>query len=761
VKNKFVSMWVAFAVTAIAGSMQVASAQTEPAAKASSGNDALQEVIVTAQRRQEDLQKVPIAVTSLSIQDLAGSNINSVQDVATLVSGFIGPGDNGMQSPHLRGIGSQVGSPGIENSVALYVDGTYIGATTPALFGLSYVQQVDVLKGPQGTLFGRNTTGGLVQITTWDPSGKAEAEGEIGYANYSKVSGSAYFNAPLSSDVSTNLAIAASDQGNGWGTNKLSGKDVYRTDLNLTARNKWKIRFGDATELKIVADYEKINETGTFAYRPETGLTTYVGPPPFLLPPGSLPPPGTYYTSTLTGWDVNSNSDQESNTKAYGLSARLSHDFGYATLSNALAYRRSQFDLLHFDADKTPLDYFTVDWYNDNKQVTDELQLVSNGSGRVNWTLGAFFYHAVDDTHQFINWGALAPVLPGPPITPPIGQLLLVETKDAITSESYAGYAQADFKIASATTLTAGLRYSHDSHELAGYSNTTGTGGFFPAPPASDSFSKSAVSARLALSQQLSADAMIYASFNHGVKAGGYNPVVVDNAPYDDEKLDTFELGSKLTFLDNRARLNLAGFYNKYKNIQVQKFQAGGPPLIYNGPAAKSYGVDVDFELRPVANFKVRGTLESLHSEFTDFPLADILIPQVFGVPGNTLTAGFIDTQGSATGNPLPDAPKFTASLVPTWTIPAGQSSYELSATWSYNSGFTTTPGMEIEQPAFNLLGASLQFIGPEKRYYVKLWGSNLTNKEVAMNLTLSSNGTYVGLLAPRTFGITLGRSFL
>ena len=112
------------------------------------------------------------------------------------MSGFIGPGDNGMQSPHLRGIGSQVGSPGIENSVALYVDGTYIGATTPALLGLSYVQQVEVLKGPQGTLFGRNTTGGLLQITTWDPSDKAEAEGELGYANYNTFSGSAYFNAP-------------------------------------------------------------------------------------------------------------------------------------------------------------------------------------------------------------------------------------------------------------------------------------------------------------------------------------------------------------------------------------------------------------------------------------------------------------------------------------------------------------------------------------------------------------------------------------
>jgi iron complex outermembrane receptor protein len=754
VKIKSVFVLVAFAAACVAGSLQMASAQTA-SASVNSGNDALEEVIVNAQRRQEDLQSVPIAVTSLSIQDMSASNVKSVQDVATLVSGFIGPGDNGMQSPHLRGIGSQVGSPGIENSVALYVDGTYIGATTPALYGLNYVQQVDVLKGPQGTLFGRNTTGGLVQITTWNPSDKPEAQGELGYANYNKIIGTAYFNAPLSSNVSTNLAIAASRQGDGWGKNLLSGKDVYRTDLNLTLRNKWNVRFGDATELKIVADYEKINETGTFAYRPETGSTVSVSPGflPFLLP-------GTTYTSTVSGWDVNSNSDQKNHTEAYGISGHLSHDFGFATLSDALAFRRSKFDLLGFDAEKTPLDYFTIDWHNDNKQVTNELQLASNATGRLNWTVGAFFYHAVDDTFQPLNWGALAPVLPGPPITPPIGQLQLVVLTDSIVTESYAGYGQADFKIASATTLTAGVRFSHDSHHITGHSDTTGTGGFFPGPPIDDSFSKSSTAARLALSQQLSADAMIYASYNRGVKAGGFNPVVVDNVPYTDEQLDTVEAGSKLTFLDNRARLNLAGFYNKYKNIQVQKFQPAGPPIIYNGPEAKSYGVDVDLELRPVSALKIRGTLEALHSEFTKFDQADICTPRTLPGPP-PVTAGYTCAPGSATGNALPDAPKFTASLAPTYEIPVSYGSYELSGTWSYSSGFTTTPGMELKQPSYNLLAASLQFIGPDKRYYIKLWGSNLSNEQVAMNLTLSSTGNVVGLLAPRTFGITVGRSFL
>jgi iron complex outermembrane recepter protein len=721
----------------LVGTIGVAGAQTAPISVSTDSN-VLEEVVVTAQRREESLQRVPIAVTAISTEDLAASNINSVQDLATLVSGFIGPGDNGMQSPHLRGIGSQVGSPGIENSVALYVDGVYIGATSPALLSLNDVQQVAVLKGPQGTLFGRNTTGGLIQITTRNPSSTPAAEVELGYANFDTSSGSAYINVPVNSSISTNLAVQASNQGEGWGKNLFTGRQDYRTDLNLALRNKWNFQLGDATGLLLIADYEQRDETGTFAYRPVTGSTVAVGFPP------------TTFTSTVSGWNVDTNTNQKDKTEAYGLSGLLSHDFGFATLNDTVAFRHTVFDLLDFDGDKTPLDYFTVNWYTANKQWTDELQLVSEGSGPLTWTAGVFYYHAEDDTFQPITWGTLAPVIP--PFVAPIGQLERVALTDSILTQSIAGYVQSDYKILPATTLTTGFRYSHDNHGIDGHNDTTGSGGFFPGAPVVDSFSKNAETWRLALAQQLSRDAMVYASYNRGVKAGGYNPVVVSNAPYQNEQLDTYEAGSKLTFLEDRARLNLAAFYNKYKDIQVQQFQAAGPPIIYNGPAAKSYGLDVDFELQPISALKIRGTLEGLHSEFTSFPSADILIPNPAG--------GYIDTTGSATGNRLPDAPKFTASLAPTYTIPVSYGSYALSATWSYSDGFTTTPGMELSQSPYNLVGTTLQFNAPNDRYFVRLWGSNLGNRQVAMNLTLNSTGTIVGLLAPRTFGGTVGIRF-
>jgi iron complex outermembrane receptor protein len=155
------------------------------------------EIIVTANKRAENIQDVPITITAVSGEALADSGVKSLQDLTTLVSGYVGPGDIGFQSPHLRGVGSQVSSPGLENSVALYVDGIYIGATSPALLRLNNVAQIEVLKGPQGTLFGRNTTGGLVHVQTRNPSQDFEASLEGGYANYETVNGAGYLNVPL------------------------------------------------------------------------------------------------------------------------------------------------------------------------------------------------------------------------------------------------------------------------------------------------------------------------------------------------------------------------------------------------------------------------------------------------------------------------------------------------------------------------------------------------------------------------------------
>src|SRR5882757_234748 len=215
----------------------------------------LEEIVVTAQRRAENTQYVPLTVAAISANALSSVNATTLQDVALLVSGFQGPGSSDRTEPHLRGIGTQYGSPGNESAVAFYIDDIYITDLNNALLQLNDIDQVEVLKGPQGTLFGRNTTGGLISITTRTPGSKLEAQAQGGYANFDTASGSLYLAGPLTDRIGANLSVVDSHQGDGYGTNLADGHTAYKTDHD----------FGFATLSNIsgyrknVQDYSKLD----------------------------------------------------------------------------------------------------------------------------------------------------------------------------------------------------------------------------------------------------------------------------------------------------------------------------------------------------------------------------------------------------------------------------------------------------------------------------------------------------------------------
>jgi len=731
----------ALAATCVTGALRAEPATTDKS------SDMLVDIIVTAQRRAENLEDVPITVSAVDKDGLAAANVTTLQGLSNIVSGYTGPGDIAFTSPHIRGVGSQVGSPGLENSVALYVDGIYIGATSPALLKLSDVEQIEVLKGPQGTLFGRNTTGGLVQVQTRNPNQTPELDLEVGYANYQTVSGTTYINMPVTDNISTNLAISSTGAGEGWGTNEATGNPTYKLNSELLARNKWNIDLGSGNNLMLMADYEYHNDLGFFDFRPIVG--TVVAPT---------------YTSTVSGWNANT-SDTHDLSEAWGLTGRLTHDFDFATLSNTLAYRDTRFDIVNFVGDRSapPYDDDHFYWYTQDKQWTDELQLASKGNSKLNWTTGLFYYHAVDYNHQPITAGAL-----GADDAP----FLSASTDSKITTSSIAPYLQGDYEILTGTTLTAGARYSFDDHSMTGTFVNSGLpigpgGAFINIVPNSvetlPSFRNSSLSARLSLTHKFTSDAMAYISYNKGTKSGGFNPVQINNAPFQDEKLNAYELGTKLRFLDRRIAVNLSGFYYDYKNIQVEAF-LGGPPTVYNGPSAKLYGVDADLIVEMTRDFTVIANLEGLHSEFGDFPRAQFLgacdaahvapplsCPQGPGVGNYSYFA-------NAKGNSVPLAPDFTASLVPTYKFHLATSgTLELAANYHYNSGYFFSVGHEFSQKSYSLVGASLQYTTEDEKHYVRLWGANLGNTQVYGSGSIQTDSTSVSINAPRTYGVLVG----
>lgn len=696
------------------------------------------EIIVTANKRAENIQDVPIAISAVGAKALENSNVKSLQDLTTVVSGYVGPGDLAFQSPHIRGVGSQISSPGNENSVALYVDGVYIGATSPALLRLSSVERVEVLKGPQGTLFGRNTTGGLVHVITRDPGRDFEFSGELGYARFDTVSGSAYLNAPFGEHVATNLAVQASGAGKGWGVNLATGNPTYKLNSEVSVRNKWEFGLGEKTKLVLAGDFESHIDSNYFINRSLVGTK---------IAPG--------YTSTVTGWDANSASDVRVESNAWGLSGRLEFDLDFATLSSITAYRKTKFNLLNFTANVAPPGFDDVHffWNTQNRQFTEELQLTSNGNGPLKWTIGAFYYNATDINHQ--------PGVPGP-AGPPFSFV----TDSDIKTKSIAVYGQASFEITPQTTLTGGLRYSNDRHAVSGtFIHTPAFFSFLDATSTLQPFSHDSISIRASLSQKLSDDAMIYASYNRGTKSGGFNPVQINNPPYGDEKLDAYEVGTKLTFMDGAGRLNLAGFYYKYKNIQVQSFRIPGPPTIFNASSAELYGLDADLELRPTSALTINATMNYTHSAFGSFPNAEFYAPcdlahigQGNCSPANAaIGAGYYIFLADAKGNSLPLAPGFTGSIAMNYEVPTRIGKVNLNGTYSYNGGFFTTPGHELHQDAFSRLGASIQLTTNDDRYFFRIWGANLTNSQDASRLNQLTSGPIIGLNAPRTYGITIG----
>src|ERR1700728_1032670 len=214
-------------------------------AQAQAGGDStdqqLAEIVVTAQRRSENLQNVPIAVTALTSADLQSSGVNSTLDLPLLTPGLVAAQSAGNVTPHIRGVGTSAFGAGLENSVATYVDGVYIANAPSSVMQLDNVSEVEVLKGPQGTLFGRNATGGLIQITTKDPETTFSGHFQAGYANYQTSNAVGYVTGGLTDAVAADLSVAAQFQRQGWGRNYFNGEDAYRDDRNLAFRNKWLI----------------------------------------------------------------------------------------------------------------------------------------------------------------------------------------------------------------------------------------------------------------------------------------------------------------------------------------------------------------------------------------------------------------------------------------------------------------------------------------------------------------------------------------
>lgn len=704
------------------------------------GVGSLEEIVVTAQKRSENLQVVPLAVSAVTSEQLASSGVGGTADLKVAIPSVNVAVSNGYVVPFIRGLGSRATGPGTESSVSIYVDNVYIGAQSGGLLNFNNVERVEVLKGPQGTLFGRNATGGLISIVTRDPTEAFSGDSHVSYGDYDTVNGDLYLAGGVAPNVRASVAAYGRRQGEGYGTNFFNGEDVYKVNHDYGVQTKWVFDLPADWELRLAADYTNLRSSMN-AQRLALGKT--------------LPPPlGPNYGGSA--WDTMLSVQPNLETVAKGASIRLNGPlFGnFADFQSITAFRRTHYQN-HFDIDLSAVEGRSIFINQPDEQFSQEFQVLSGTSSPFQWVGGLFYYHSdgkFDPTQVTLN-GVTRP-----------GAFQHSATYGRQKVESVAPYVQSTFDVFADTHLTLGARWTYEKREQDGEQKLIAPTG---AQLGNSAFIEQSLTAkkptwRVALDHQFTPDVMAYVSYNRGFKSGGANASSVTAKMYLPESLDAYEVGAKTMFLDRRMRLNGAVFYYEYKDIQVQRI-VEGTLSIFNGAKARTYGAELELEAQVTDAFRLTSSVTLLDTEFEDFPDAVINLPNPEG--------GYRQIFGSVKGNNLPMAPDAVFNLAGTYTINVGDNKLILNGGYYHNTGYFGEPDNVAEQDAFDLINASIEYRFAQDRYSVALWGKNLADEDISTypsSIATGGNSVFGGSRSvvrdnyepPRTYGITFGVTF-
>jgi iron complex outermembrane receptor protein len=726
------------------------------------------EIIVTAQKREQSLQDVPIAIAAVSTEALSNANITSTNDLATVVPSLNVTRTTEAVNFTLRGIGTQGGSTGQDSAIATFVDGVYIPSMAGSNFALGNIERVEVLKGPQGTLYGRNATGGAVNVITRDPSFTPTMNASMGYGNYQTMESAFYGSTGLSDTIAADLAVYYRYQDKGFGFNRVIQRDVNRSS-DLIVRGKLIFVPTETTKVTIAGDWARVEGSIAIAYRPV---------------PTSQLLDGRGYTSFLaTGngyYDSISEFEPATNTQSYGGYARIDQDLGNFKLTNIFAYRGAK-GFQRTEVDATSLKIIDAPLFSEESQYTNELQL-SYSAGKINAIAGVYY---LDGTSQYNPFQIVGLAISG--ATGGLADRTVINSRQR--TKSYAAFGQMTWEFLEDTNLTLGARYTIDERRLdaaqfldLGSRQPTPYGEFLKpngllvqvgAFNQSKTFKKPTW--RIALDHQFTPDLMAYASFSRGFKSGVFNLTSPGDPAAEPETLDAYEVGIKTSPAPGFT-FNVAAFHYKYANIQA--FQVNGAnTTLTNATGARIYGIEADFTARLGGGFRVSGGASYLDHKYGSFPIATIsFLSQPAGAPnypGYTPGLGnyvFPNCSNpafsgqfycSASGNKLVNTPDFTANLAISHELQLPRDmSIQTSLAYAYNDGFFWAVDNRVRQDAYHNLNAQIQFNGADERYFVRAWVKNLIDEKYLVAVNQNGSGDIGTPAPPRTYGGTIGFKF-
>ena len=717
--------------------------------------NALEEIVVTATKRAQSLQDVPIAVNAFSAETIEVAGINNAGDLAILTPALnINVNTNPFAARMIiRGVGTAQTDPALEPSVGLFIDGIYLGRTGLGMSDLTDIERIEVLQGPQGTLYGKNTNAGAISVITKKPSfEKSEGYVEASVGNYSMNKLTASASGPLTQNLAYRLS-GNINQRDGYYDNSAGVDFNDADDWNIQGKLQW-----EPTEsLSILLSGSRV-ERDTTCCGADAVQTESVNNE--LVAQGLSPDSNDPYD-----YNVQSNADNRFAMESDLLSMTIDYDTGWGAIKSITAWNDYSYRVDQ-DPDRSELDILTLS--NDKSSgdsFSQELRFTASPSDNVDYMLGVFYLEqntkrGGDEPFVFIGDDIIT-IGSQQDLPFPLPFNFLVQPGDSLTldmnqdAETIAFFGQGTWHIGDQWHITGGLRWSDEEKKSDLFSQTYSTafsnqilGASFldsVSTPIDATLERSSdnVDWTLRAVLDISDDSMVYASAGTGTKSGGFQTVngAADDREFDDEDTTTYELGIKSTLLDARLRINAAAFYSEIENFQAQRqLETGLGTYVSNEAKVETSGVDFQVEAAPMPNLVLSAGLLYMHKyEITD---------------------------GPEKGADLPFTAEFSGTLAATLVFPLGDGGVYWRTDYSYMDDHSTNVASaaqlrDADYDNRNLVNSKLGW--RNNSWNVSVWGKNLTDDKYAMQTALPFlvSGMEAYFLAPpRTLGATVRYTF-
>jgi len=732
---------------------------------------ALDEIVVTAQRRETGIQDTSVAVAAVTGEDIVQDNIQSYEDLAASVASLsftaLSPLDH---EYNIRGItNTRLDSPSADQSVGIFIDNVYVGRSGLLNTDFFDVERVEVIRGPQGVLLGRNVVGGAISIITAKPEFEPSAQIRVQGGNYGAYMINGYATGALSDRVAGRIA-AQYRKRDGYNTDILHNRDLDNLK-SLQVRGSLLVTFPESgAEARLTVDYMDDESNGFHSVA---------------LDDPNLPGQGPWSTSRdaiagiLGGLDVRDSfpehplykgdpapTDQQVNREAIGVTLSIDAPVmdGKATFSSITGYRGGEgfnvYDQTGLGPDNgfgifTPLAFsFPVNEKEKIAQFSQELRLTSAlGESRWDYIVGAYFQS--DSVDKFDRFWAEVPLTV-------LSTLSGESTWDNhANNQSYAVFGQLGYQLNDQFRLVGGVRYSNDSKDGRVTGTAVETGDKFnpndtvALTPLAATFAEgeifttdygeewSEVTPQVTLEYTPRDNLFFYATYSRGYKGGGYEDdpanAIAARTSYDPETVNNYEAGAKIDFLDNRARVNLAAFFMEYQDLQVTQTDDGCLCNITDNAAdAEITGFEGEFQLQATDQLFLFGAVTVLDTEYLEF----------------------IDSNGlDASGNQLQRTPEYQYNFGGELTLDAGSWRDALNArlTYSYKGDMFWSPENIQMEEGYGLLNARLSLDPQDKPWSISIWGRNITDELYRTNIIAFLGDEVSRLGAPATYGFEFG----